>query len=80
MKIAFFLDTFPILSETFIRNQITGLIDLGHHVTIFCHPSPEKEAWEIEDVKKYQLNNTLSTEGYRYHTKRNNALFLRLSL
>lgn len=57
MQVAFFLDTFPTLSETFIRNQITGLIDLGHEVTIFCHPNPDKKAWEIEDVKNYQLQN-----------------------
>jgi colanic acid/amylovoran biosynthesis glycosyltransferase len=55
MQVAFFLDTFPTLSETFIRNQITGLIDLGHEVTIFCHPNPDDEAWKIEDVKKYKL-------------------------
>jgi hypothetical protein len=36
MKIAFIVGTFPSLSETFILNQITGLIDRGHEVHI--HP------------------------------------------
>lgn len=35
MKIAFIVDKFPSLSEAFVVNQITGLIDLGHHVEIY---------------------------------------------
>ena len=30
MNIAFIVSEFPRLSETFIMNQITGLIDRGH--------------------------------------------------
>ena len=36
MRIAFLVDSFPSLSETFILNQVTGLIDLGHDVEIFA--------------------------------------------
>ena len=36
LKIAFLAGVFPALSETFILNQITGLIDLGHDVDIFA--------------------------------------------
>jgi colanic acid/amylovoran biosynthesis glycosyltransferase len=36
MKIAFIVDAFPKLSETFILDQITGLVDLGHQVEIFA--------------------------------------------
>ncbi len=36
MKIAFVVSEFPILSETFILNQITGLLDMGHEVEIFA--------------------------------------------
>lgn len=35
LRIAFILGVFPAISETFILNQITGLIDLGHEVDIF---------------------------------------------
>ena len=35
MRIAYLLDSFPSLSETFILNQITGLLDLGHEVDLF---------------------------------------------
>lgn len=36
MRIAFIVGEFPILSETFILNQITGLIDRGHQVDIYA--------------------------------------------
>ena len=36
MKIAFIVGEFPILSETFILNQITGLIARGHEVDIYA--------------------------------------------
>lgn len=51
LKISFFVDRFPTLSETFILNQVSGLIDLGHDVRIFsrlpkqdqtCHPELEQ--------------------------------------
>ncbi|MEX1136346.1 MAG: glycosyltransferase [Balneolales bacterium] len=36
LRIAFFVGSFPLISETFILNQITGLIDRGHTVDIFA--------------------------------------------
>lgn len=36
MKIAFIVNEFPSLSETFVLNQITGLLDKGHEVEIFA--------------------------------------------
>lgn len=40
MKIAFLVGRFPVISETFILNQITGLIDAGHQVNIFARARP----------------------------------------
>jgi colanic acid/amylovoran biosynthesis glycosyltransferase len=54
MRIAFIVNGFPLLSETFILNQITGLLDRGHEVHIFPHTrwnQPKVHA----DVKKYNL-------------------------
>lgn len=34
MRIAFAVTEFPLLSETFVLNQITGLLDLGHEVEV----------------------------------------------
>jgi len=36
MKIAYFVDRFPLISETFILAQITGMIDRGHDVQIYA--------------------------------------------
>ncbi len=54
MKIAFIVNEFPSLSQTFVLNQIKGLIDRGHSVDIFA----EKKRGDIkihEIVKRYQL-------------------------
>ncbi len=53
MRIAFIVDGFPNLSETFILNQITGLIDLGHEVEIFAQVNPKSGAHI--DVEMYDL-------------------------
>jgi len=54
MKIAFILGLFPTLSETFILNQITGLLDLGHEVDIFAHYNPHMGRIH-PDVEAYRL-------------------------
>jgi colanic acid/amylovoran biosynthesis glycosyltransferase len=41
MRVAFLVSTFPKLSETFILNQITGLLDGGHEVSVFAQRRPE---------------------------------------
>lgn len=54
MKIAFIVNTFPSLSQTFILNQITGIIDRGHEVDIFAW-SPGDNPKIHEDVIRYNL-------------------------
>jgi len=39
MKIAFLVDKFPSISQTFVLNQIAGLVDLGHDVIVFAAKS-----------------------------------------
>jgi colanic acid/amylovoran biosynthesis glycosyltransferase len=54
MKIAVLVNQFPKVSETFILNQIAGLIDRGHTVDIFaCYRSED----HIDDgqLRKYEL-------------------------
>lgn len=48
MKIAFIVDRFPILSETFVLNQITGLMDRGHEVDVYAE--------HIGDIAKMHLD------------------------
>ncbi|HSV27881.1 MAG TPA: glycosyltransferase [Sedimentisphaerales bacterium] len=55
MKIAFIVDSFPKLSETFILDQITSLIDLGHDIRIFSVWSRINEQAVHSDVAVYGL-------------------------
>lgn len=56
MRIAFLVDQFPSLSETFILNQITGLLDRGHDVDIYpdkanniAHITPEVSRYQCQE-------------------------------
>ena len=56
MRVAFLVWEFPVLSEVFIVNQITGLIDRGHEVDIFAlHGSPNNCKKVHTQVEKYRL-------------------------
>lgn len=44
MRIAFLLGEFPALSETFVLDQLTALIDRGHSVSIFAERTSRDEA------------------------------------
>lgn len=54
MNIAFFVDSFPKISETFILNQITGLCDMGHSVEIFARRDSQEDMVH-QEVQKYNL-------------------------
>lgn len=54
MRIAFIVGSFPVLSETFILNQITGLLVRGHEVHIYGS-KPDETSKVHPDVEKYQL-------------------------
>jgi colanic acid/amylovoran biosynthesis glycosyltransferase len=56
MRIAMLVGSFPVVSETFILRQITGLLDLGHRVEIYAEAKPEEEAApEHAEVRRYKL-------------------------
>ena len=54
MKVAFFLNVFPVLSQTFILNQITGIIDRGFDVDLFAG-TIEESTTKHEEVDQYRL-------------------------
>ena len=56
MRIAFFVHRFPVVSETFVLRQITGLIDLGHEVDIYSERSPEGGEPMHAEFAKYKLH------------------------
>ena len=58
MKIAFFVSGFPAFSETFIVNQITGLIDRGHDVQIYASEIRTEAELHAECHKYHLLERT----------------------
>ena len=55
LRIAIFVGSFPVVSETFIVRQITGLIDLGHEVDIYADTRAEAGAPIHPEIAKYRL-------------------------
>ncbi len=54
MRIAFILGRFPVLAETFVLDQITGLIDRGHEVEIYAQEKGDTSQVHSE-VTEYGL-------------------------
>jgi len=55
LRIAFFVGQFPVVSETFILRQITGLLDLGHEVDIYADTRGDTSGIMQPEVAKYRL-------------------------
>ena len=56
LRIAFILGRFPVLSESFILNQIAGLIEDGHRVDIYALEGYSQETKVHPSVTKYNLS------------------------
>jgi colanic acid/amylovoran biosynthesis glycosyltransferase len=55
MNIAFIVDEFPSISQTFVLNQITGLLARGHEVDIYAREIRAGEREQHPDVGRYGL-------------------------
>jgi colanic acid/amylovoran biosynthesis glycosyltransferase len=55
LRIAFFVGSFPLISETFILRQIIGLLDLGHDVEIFADTRATNDAPMQPEVATHRL-------------------------
>src|SRR5262245_54997801 len=55
MRVAFFVHRFPAVSETFVIQQIVGLLDLGHEVDIYSERRPHHGVPQHHLVKTYGL-------------------------
>lgn len=55
MKIAFLVNQFPSVAETFVLNQIVGLMNLGHDVHVFADGSA-KNVKIHENYQKHELS------------------------
>ncbi|WP_318451161.1 glycosyltransferase [Photobacterium leiognathi] len=54
MRLAVFVNEFPVSSQTFVMNQVVGLLDLGIEVQIISLRKPTSQA-NHENIKKYNL-------------------------
>lgn len=54
MKIAFLVNRFPAISETFVLNQVVGLLDRGHDVHIIARKHG-KDRIQHREVDSYDL-------------------------
>ena len=54
IKIAIVVGTFPVVSQTFIVNQINTLIDAGHHVNLSSYKKGQDHVIH-NSVNKHQL-------------------------
>lgn len=54
MRVAFFLKVFPSTSETFVLNQIIGLLNRGHEVEVFSEQRNTTDPWH-SDVEINQI-------------------------
>ncbi len=55
LRIAMFVGSFPLPSETFILRQVTGLLDLGHTVDVYANSRPEPGSPVHPEVGQYHL-------------------------
>jgi colanic acid/amylovoran biosynthesis glycosyltransferase len=55
MRIAVFMSSFPVVSETFILRQITGLLDAGHAVHLFADTRTGDDVPRHEEIERYRL-------------------------
>src|SRR4051812_2198089 len=55
LRIAMFVGSFPVVSETFILRQITGLMDLGHEVDVYADTRAEPGVAAQPEVARYRL-------------------------
>jgi len=79
MRIAFIIGPFPSLSQTFVLNQITGLIDLGHDVEIFAK-RVESDPDTVPEISAYNLMRRTTYFGELVQPNSNRLFPVRLSI
>ena len=62
MRVAFFLKVFPAASETFVLNQIIGLLRRGHELEVFSEYRNTTDPWHLDVEKNQVLQRTTYAE------------------
>src|SRR5258706_3869500 len=68
LRIAMFVGSFPVVSETFIVRQIGGLLDQGHMVDIYADCEGDAHAPIHPEVEKYRLMERVKFMGMQPET------------
>ena len=55
MRIGYIVMGFPVISESFVMNQIIGMINLGHDVEIFAQYESKDSDRVVSDFRKFGL-------------------------
>jgi colanic acid/amylovoran biosynthesis glycosyltransferase len=63
LRVGVFVGAFPVVSETFILRQITGLLDLGHDVHIFANARAEDGVLHEAIARHRLLERTSYVDG-----------------
>ncbi|MFX1573982.1 MAG: glycosyltransferase [Promethearchaeota archaeon] len=63
MKIAIILSAFPVYSQTFILNQITGILDFGHELDIYAGLNQQEKLIQPDVIKYNLINRTTYFSG-----------------
>ena len=66
MKIAFFTNAYPMMSEAFIANSAAALVESGHSVDIFGIGNVDATGLSVPEVEPFQLEK--STTNIRWPT------------
>lgn len=70
MKIAYVINVFPKLSESFILNEIVELLKNGHDIQIYSFVKPTEEVAH-EEVEKYQISEKTCYFSFKHLLKSN---------
>ena len=54
-RIAMFVGSFPVVSETFILRQVNGLLDRGHHVDLYADTRADAGAPVHPELERHRL-------------------------
>ena len=80
LKIAFVVGAFPTVSETFIVNQITSLIDKGHSVKIYSYQKGNTQKIHNSISAYHLLDNVIYKEKPSFNKFKRAFNFLKLIL
>jgi len=62
MRVAFFLKLFPVTSQTFVLNQVIGLLNRGHDVDVFAESCNTSDLLHPDVEKNQVLDHTTYAE------------------